>query len=72
MMKVWLRRPGRASTFTPMEGTLHLWITSADEMRARMVLEMGVYKVSLVFNRRYELEFSMKHSISLFINVLYS
>jgi len=72
VMKVWFRRPGRASTLIPMDGTLHLWITSIEETRARVVLEIGMKRVSLVFRRRYELEFSIKHSISLFMKVLYS
>lgn len=31
--KDWLRRPGTASILTPNEGSVHEWITSADEIK---------------------------------------
>jgi hypothetical protein len=69
-IKVWFNRPGRASTFTPMEGTAHEWITSIDEISTRIDERTGMVRRSLVFSKRLTLELSMNLSIStLFIEV---
>jgi len=36
-----LRRPGTASTFTPSDGTVHEWITSAAVTRTRISICIG-------------------------------
>jgi len=70
--KIWFRRPGRASTFIPIEGTVQEWITSADLIKERISVLTGNCKFSLVFIRRKMLELSIKFSISLMLIVLYS
>lgn len=37
----WFNRPGTASTFTPNEGTVHAWITSAAVTSTRISICMG-------------------------------
>lgn len=37
----WFRRPGTASTFTPREGTVQAWITSAAVTRTRVSRLIG-------------------------------
>jgi len=71
-MKVWLRRPGRASTFTPIEGTAHEWITSIDDTKTRIEERTGILRWSLVFNSRFILEFSMNLSTSVLFREVYS
>jgi hypothetical protein len=68
-MKVWLIRPGSASTFLPMEGIVQEWITSEDVIRIRMVSWAGRFKVSLVFISRIMFEFSRKFSVSVWVLV---
>jgi len=62
--KIWFRRPGRASTFLPIEGIVHEWITSAEVTNARVKLFTGRNRSSLVFINRREFEFSIKFSVS--------
>lgn len=62
--KIWLRRPGRASTLTPMVGTVHEWITSFEVTIPRIMFRVGRLTDSLVFKSRNSFEFSMNLSIS--------
>lgn len=71
-MKVWLRRPGRASTFTPIEGTAHEWMTSMDDTKTRIEDKTGILRWSLVFSSRFNLEFSMNLSTSVLFKEVYS
>ena len=61
---VWLIRPGIASIFEPIEGTVHEWITSWDVTIIRTLQWDGILTVSLHFSKREIMDFSMKHSIS--------
>jgi hypothetical protein len=66
----WFKRPGSASTLTPMVGIAHEWMTSAEDTKQRIAVFLGRFNKSLVFRRRIRLEFSMNMSISdLFIPV---
>jgi hypothetical protein len=71
-MNVWFKRPGRASTFTPIEGTAHEWITSMDDTSTRIDERAGMFKKSLVFSSRLSLELSMNLSTSVLLNEVYS
>lgn len=62
---IWLSRPGIASAFTPSEGIVHEWITSADVVIIRVAIIHGMVILLLVFSNRMKLEFSIKDSISL-------
>jgi len=41
-MNVWFSRPGKASTFTPIEGTAHEWMTSIDLTSTRDDVATGM------------------------------
>jgi len=64
VMNVWLIRPGRASTFTPIDGMAHAWITSVEDTSTRIDVFTGINIISLVFIRRYILDVSMNVSNS--------
>ena len=50
----WFKRPGTASAFTPKEGTVHEWSTSADEIKTRMwVLKGTTVRLSTSSNRKF-------------------
>jgi hypothetical protein len=70
--KIWFKRPGKASTFTPIVGTVHEWITSEDVTMARIEEFTGSCRISLVFSNRNVLEFSMKLSVSDIVREVYS
>lgn len=72
VINVWLIRPGRASTFTPIDGIAQAWITSVDDTSIRIDVFTGMKIMSLVFSRRYILEFSIKVSNSSFFVIEYS
>lgn len=68
----WLRRPGKASVFTPNEGIVHEWITSAEVTSIRVSILAGRYNISLVFIRRRIFDSSMKFSVSFMLREVYS
>lgn len=70
--KIWFNRPGRASTLTPIVGTVHEWITSLDVTRPRIMFKVGSSTISLVFNSRKIFEFSINLSISFLFKEVYS
>ena len=70
--KIWFKRPGRASTFTPIVGTVHEWITSEDVTMARIDEFTGNCKISLVLSNRMVFEFSIKLSVSVIVSEVYS
>jgi hypothetical protein len=50
---VWFNRPGVASTFTPNEGMVHEWITSADVIKIRFCKLKGkTILLSTLINRK--------------------
>jgi hypothetical protein len=63
-MKVWLRRPGRASTFTPIDGTVQAWMTSVEVINMRVEHKTGMYKIDEVFSSRADFDSSMNDSFS--------
>jgi len=71
-MKIWFNRPGIASTFNPIAGIVHEWITSAEVTNNRAVVFTGTFIISLVFNSRSIFEFSMKFSVSIELIDVYS
>jgi hypothetical protein len=70
--KIWFKRPGRASTFTPIVGTVHEWITSQEVTIARIEEFTGSWRISLVFKSRKVFEFSIKLSVSDIVKEVYS
>lgn len=70
--KIWFRRPGRASTFVPIEGIVQEWMTSADVIRERIKTFTGRWSNSLVFNKRKVFEVSIKFSVSVLDKEVYS
>jgi len=71
-MKIWFNRPGMASTFNPIAGIVHEWITSADVINKRVIMFTGAITISLVLSSRVIFEFSMKFSVSIRLIDLYS
>jgi hypothetical protein len=63
-IKVWFKRPGFASTFTPIEGILQEWITSPDVAKTRIGWLIGKHTLFLLFNNRKVSEVSMNTSNS--------
>ena len=49
----WLSRPGTASAFTPMEGIVHLWITSAAVIIKRSSVFIGATRRLSTSRSRY-------------------
>jgi len=72
VLKIWLIRPGRASTLVPKEGTVHEWMTSSDVTIIRVVTFTGIVMISLVLIKRKMFEASIKFSVSLFFSDKYS
>lgn len=70
--KIWFSRPGRASTFVPIDGIVQEWITSADVIKDRIKTPTGRCSISLVFKSRRVLESSMKFSVSFLVKEVYS
>lgn len=52
---IWLRRPGTASAFTPSDGIVHEWRTSAAVMRLRIWELIGIRTLLSTSNSRNEL-----------------
>jgi len=71
-MKIWFRRPGKASTFTPKAGTVQEWITSKDVTNPRIGVFRGRIRVSLVFRSRKIFDGDMKFSVSNRFKLVYS
>lgn len=63
----WFSRPGDASAFTPIEGIVHEWITSADVTRTRIWVLDGIEILSEHFSNRIVFLGSMNMSASLLI-----
>lgn len=72
LIKIWFSRPGKASTFTPIDGIVHEWITSWDVIRDRICVFLGRIMWFLVFRSRKIFEFSMNLSVSSSLNDLCS
>lgn len=72
---IWLRRPGTASTFTPSDGTVQAWRTSAAETKFRIWVFIGM-KTWLSESRRrnwFTLVWGViKESNSIFLKSVYS
>lgn len=62
--KIWLSRPGIASVFTPMEGTVHEWMTSVEDTTIWVVKLVGTFNGLEHFNNRSVFLLSMKESSS--------
>jgi len=69
---VWFIRPGLASTFTPMAGSAHEWITSIEDTRVRTGVPIGIIRVSLAFSNRRDWEVSKNASKSCSVLSAYS
>lgn len=72
MIKVWLIRPGMASTLTPIEGTAQEWMTSADVTNTRVEVMTGISIGSLTFRRRLSFDLSMNLSTFISFRPVYS
>jgi len=71
-IKIWFKRPGIASTFSPIDGMVQEWMTSADVISNRVMVFTGIFIVSLVFKSRRMFEFSIKFSVSVELMEVYS
>lgn len=72
MVRIWLIRPGKASTFTPKEGTVQEWITSSEEINIRIVVLIGRIRWLEVSNNRIVLDSTIKESNSILFKSGYS
>lgn len=52
---VWFNRPGVASTFTPNDGIVHEWITSAAVTKIRVCKLNGIIILLSVLSNRNDL-----------------
>jgi len=58
---IWFNRPGVASIFTPKEGIVQEWITSADVTNIRIwVLNGTTIRLSTSSNRKFQLFISFE------------
>jgi len=68
----WLRRPGKASALTPIEGTVHEWITSLEDASSRVVIPRGILSTLLLFSKRKVDEVSINLLTSSVLSEAYS
>jgi len=65
--KIWLIRPGMASTLTPRLGIAQEWITSFDDTRARVGAKLGIIRFEEVDISRTGLDWLI---VELNLNIL--